>query len=73
MPDLIPAINTNATAPQHAAQDGTSAAQQPLSQQIAADQYIKSAGALQNRPLGIRYVKAAAPAASDMEYRRFDN
>jgi hypothetical protein len=66
MTDLIPTIDTNAAAPKSASQDGTSASQHPLTEQIAADKYTKSAAALQNRPLGIRYVGVRGPAASDI-------
>jgi len=70
MSDLLPTIQSVATGPRSASVDGASGAAMPLRDLIEADAYAKSAAALQNRSLGIRYVKLRAPGSSDINLGR---
>lgn len=67
MADLLPSIETNAAAPRSAMQDGGSATQHSLPDQIAADKYIKSSQAAARGGLPIRQVKLRPPGAAGVE------
>jgi hypothetical protein len=59
---ITDAIIENATGPIRAQGDGGSIEQHPLSEQIAADRYVKSKNASRTG-LGIKFVKLIPPGA----------
>jgi hypothetical protein len=61
--ELDEQIETNAQAPRTFAQDGTSATQQPLPDQIAADRYLANKRAHARNSTGLRFFKARPPGA----------
>ncbi len=65
-PGLAPAIAANAAAPRTVTVDGTTATQHSLPDQIAADKYLRAAGALRRRPLGIRHVTLRPGNSADV-------
>lgn len=65
--DLLPAITGNAIAPASATNDGGSATQHPLPDQIAADRYAKSSNAMNGNPANaMRIVKLIPGNAADI-------
>jgi hypothetical protein len=62
--DLQETIAENATAPKSAEVDGVKAQQHDLTEQIAADRYLKSCRASSRRHRGLRFTKFVPPGAS---------
>ena len=61
--DLSGDIKQNAEGPAKASGDGVSVEQHPLPDQIAADKYLASKTAAQNKGLGIKFTKLSPPGA----------
>ena len=61
--DLNNSILDNAKSPAKASGDGCSVEQHPLPDQIAADKYLASKTATQNKGLGIKFSKLSPPGA----------
>lgn len=66
--DLIGDIALNANQPRSASQDGGSASQHSLPDQMAADRYLKAAAV--KRGTGIRFVQQRPPSNSDVSFER---
>ena len=56
-------IRQNSEGPAKASGDGVSVEQHPLTDQIAADKYLASKTATQNKGLGIKFTKLSPPGA----------
>lgn len=63
-PDLVKQIEENATKPASASQDGRSASQHSLSDQIAAAKFVGTQKAQQNGGLGIRITRLKPPGGA---------
>jgi hypothetical protein len=64
--DLTPSIVQSASGPRSASGDSGSMSEHSLPDQIAAARFLATAQALKARPLGLRYHRVRAPAASDV-------
>lgn len=62
--ELDEVIRENAVGPAKAAGDAGSVEQHPLSEQIAADRYLRSKEAARSKGLGLRYTKIVPPGAN---------
>jgi len=60
MSDLTSNIENNAAAPAKVTTDAGSVEQHPLTEQIAADKYLKSQQATKSKGLGIKFTKLNA-------------
>lgn len=65
MADLAPTIETAAAEPRKAQADGVAAEAHSLTDQIAADRYLKSVAAASTPRRGLRFNRVVNPPASE--------
>ena len=70
MADISDNLAENAAAPKRAQGDAGSAEQHSLPDQIAADSYLRSIGALKKRRLGYRRVQLVPGGNADLDHHR---